>query len=159
MIEFISQNIYFKFKNNGLRDLTRDFKFRFSIKKKSFFCVAPKGMETDLASVPKIFWSLFPKDDPEYLKSAVAHDYFYKLGGLIKVQDEESGKSTHIQITRYQADCLFKQGAKALGSSWWECQVLFLSVRGFGGASWGKEKQLKNMKMNPHKNPDPRIRG
>jgi hypothetical protein len=34
----------------------------------------PKGFETDFASVPRLFWSLFPPLGP-YSKAAVVHDY------------------------------------------------------------------------------------
>lgn len=159
MIEFISEHLFFKVKKSGMRELTRSFKFRFSHKKQNYSCEAPKGMETDLASVPKVFWSLFPKDDPEYLKSAICHDYFYKVGGQAKVKNENSGKSEYLKLSRLKADQLFVEGAKNLGASWIKRKILFVSVRMGGGSSWGKKKPIPNMKMNPHKNPDPRIRG
>lgn len=34
----------------------------------------PAGFETDLASVPRLFWRLFPRDG-DYRKAAVVHDY------------------------------------------------------------------------------------
>ena len=41
--------------------------------------VVPEGQETDGASVPFLFWMLFPPIGP-WLKTAVVHDYLYKTG-------------------------------------------------------------------------------
>ena len=35
----------------------------------------PKGYKTNGANVPRIFWSIFPPNSPEYLSAAVVHDY------------------------------------------------------------------------------------
>ncbi len=36
----------------------------------------PAGFVTDLASVPRIFWTFMPPDG-KYAKSAIIHDYLY----------------------------------------------------------------------------------
>lgn len=38
--------------------------------------VVPKGFVTDLASIPRVFWSLL-RPDGEYAYSAIIHDYMY----------------------------------------------------------------------------------
>lgn len=35
----------------------------------------PKGYKTNGANVPRLFWSIFPPNSPEYLSAVVAHDY------------------------------------------------------------------------------------
>ena len=35
----------------------------------------PKGFVTNGANTPRIFWSLFPPNSPEYLSAVVIHDY------------------------------------------------------------------------------------
>lgn len=35
----------------------------------------PAGFETDLASVPRVFWRIMPRDDGKYRAAAVIHDY------------------------------------------------------------------------------------
>jgi hypothetical protein len=35
----------------------------------------PKGYTTDGASIPRIFWSLYPPYKPEWLTACVIHDY------------------------------------------------------------------------------------
>ncbi len=53
--------------------------------------IVPKGFISDGASVPRIFWSIFPPNSPEYLSAVVVHDYLcerantrndYKLADL-----------------------------------------------------------------------------
>lgn len=46
--------------------------------------IVPKSYKTNGANVPRIFWSIFPPNSPEYLSAVIAHDYlcdkgFYKL--------------------------------------------------------------------------------
>lgn len=35
----------------------------------------PKGFVTNGANIPRVFWSLFPPNSPEYLSAVVVHDY------------------------------------------------------------------------------------
>ena len=35
----------------------------------------PKGYKTNGANIPRIFWSIFPPNSPEYLSAVVVHDY------------------------------------------------------------------------------------
>lgn len=35
----------------------------------------PAGFRTDLASVPRLFWRLLPRDGHDYRSAAVVHDY------------------------------------------------------------------------------------
>lgn len=37
--------------------------------------VVPKGYKTNGANIPRIFWSIFPPNSPEYLSAIVVHDY------------------------------------------------------------------------------------
>ena len=37
--------------------------------------IIPKGYTTDGASVPRVFWSLYPPYKPEWLTACVIHDY------------------------------------------------------------------------------------
>lgn len=44
---------------------------------------APKGFNTDLASVPRILWSIFPTDS-DYAQAAVLHDWLCFNKGLVE---------------------------------------------------------------------------
>lgn len=35
----------------------------------------PKDYKTNGANIPRIFWSIFPPNAPEYLSAAILHDY------------------------------------------------------------------------------------
>ena len=35
----------------------------------------PKGFVTNGANIPRVFWSLFPPNSPEYISAATIHDY------------------------------------------------------------------------------------
>jgi hypothetical protein len=37
--------------------------------------IVPKSYKTNGANVPRLFWSIFPPNSPEYLSAVVAHDY------------------------------------------------------------------------------------
>lgn len=51
--------------------------FRFYLSEdKNDVIEVPVGFVTDLATVPRIFWSLLPPDG-EYAKAAIIHDYLY----------------------------------------------------------------------------------
>ena len=39
----------------------------------------PKGFTTDGASVPRIFWSIFPPNRTDYLPCAIVHDFLCDL--------------------------------------------------------------------------------
>ncbi len=43
-----------------------------------YFITIPKGFKTDLSSVPKILWSVFPPFG-NFLLAAIVHDYLYVI--------------------------------------------------------------------------------
>jgi hypothetical protein len=82
----------------------------------------PSGFETDLASVPRAFWRLFPPCGP-YLEAAVVHDYLYSLGGTDK--------------DREQADSIFMEAMESLGVGSAPRWFIWLAVRMFGASRFG----------------------
>lgn len=80
--------------------------------------VVPSGYITDGASVPRIFWSFFPPNRPEYLSAAVVHDYLTDLA--------KNG-----QITFKEADDAFKNALCELDVSKWKVMLFYLSVRAY----------------------------
>lgn len=77
--------------------------------------IVPKGFVTDFASVPRIFWSIFPPFG-RYSKSAVLHDYLCKLfhNGEFKRKD---------------ADDIFLESMQAVGVAKFTRYCLYYSVR------------------------------
>lgn len=39
--------------------------------------LVPKGFDTDLASIPRIFWAIYPPFG-RYMRAAIVHDYLYR---------------------------------------------------------------------------------
>lgn len=83
--------------------------------------VIPQGFVTDMASVPRGFWNLFPPTGP-WAKAAVYHDYLYQTG----------------TISRADADHEFAEGMKALGVCWVTRMAMWVALRLFGGIAWDK---------------------
>lgn len=79
----------------------------------------PKGFVTDLASIPRLFWSLLPKTGP-YMSAAILHDYLY--------WDQ--------RCTRAEADQIFDIEMKSYGVSETSRSLIFSAVSDFGAAAW-----------------------
>lgn len=71
----------------------------------------PKGFTADGASVPRIFWSLFPPNRTDYLPCAIIHDFLCDLGEYKK------------------ADEYFKECLEHLRVSWIAKKVMYYAVR------------------------------
>lgn len=84
----------------------------------------PAGFITDLASVPRIFWTLLPPDG-KYAKAAIIHDYLYD----------------NALRTKYEADRIFLDGMKVLGVPRWKRTIMYLAVRLFGRGNYTDKLQ------------------
>ena len=58
--------------------------------------VVPSNFQTDLATIPRIFWSLFLPFAPKYAAAAVLHDFLCEKDGF----------------SRFMADCIFLEAMK-----------------------------------------------
>lgn len=86
--------------------------------------IAPAGMETDFASVPKLArW--FASVAGDYLPAAIIHDWLYL----------EASKAEYPDITRKQADDMFLDNMKYLGVAWYKRNAMWLAVRAGGWAA------------------------
>lgn len=83
----------------------------------------PKGYRTDGASVPRIFWSLFPPNRTDYLPAAIIHDYLTDLEEYRKADDYFSEIFNELHIDKFSK--FFMVGAVRLyhllryGVKWW----------------------------------------
>ena len=89
--------------------------------------VVPRGFVTDLASVPRVFWSLF-RPDGSYAYAAVLHDYLYWQ------QDR----------TIDEANTIFRFAMTDLKINDFQKATLFQAVDKFGPSSWAANRQLKS---------------
>ncbi|MBD3351722.1 MAG: DUF1353 domain-containing protein [Candidatus Lokiarchaeota archaeon] len=77
------------------------------------------GFVTDFASVPRIFWSIFPRWG-KHGNAAVIHDYLYWS------QDR----------SKDEADKIFLEAMVVLKVPRWKRRCMYLAVKYFGGWAW-----------------------
>ena len=90
--------------------LSKKFERRFAV---------PANFITDFASIPRIFWRLFPPTG-KYGKAAVLHDYLYAHNG----------------VTRSEADGVFLEAMEELEVGWLTRHTLHKAVRAGGWLPW-----------------------
>jgi putative uncharacterized protein FNV0804 len=86
----------------------------------------PKGFITDLASVPRSFWIIFPPFG-KYTPAAVIHDFLYS-------------KYNTTGINRTLSDKIFLHIMKELGVGFLKRNAMYRAVRLFGETSWKNKK-------------------
>ena len=79
----------------------------------------PAGTITDLASVPRILWAVFPPHG-RYAKAAIVHDYLYEHGIGSKAW----------------ADQVFLEAMEVLGTPPWRRWAMYWAVRLFGRGNY-----------------------
>lgn len=82
----------------------------------------PAGFVTDFASVPRLFWSIFPQWHPKWGKAAILHDYLYET----------------CLYSKEKADLLFLHDLKEAGLSKWKAYLMYWAVRFFGRRNCSK---------------------
>jgi hypothetical protein len=81
----------------------------------------PAGFPTDQASVPPIFWPIFPPAG-KWSRASVIHDYLCTLSRLGK-------------CSRFLADAIFREGMHRLGVPAWRRVAMYYGCR-FWGVFW-----------------------
>ncbi len=106
--------------------------------------VVPTGFVTDLASIPRVFWSVL-RPDGEYAYAAVIHDYLYWVQ----------------TTTRQDADSIFRFCMQDFHLSPRTIATIYDAVRAFGGSSWDGNATLKRggeRRILTHYPDDPTVR-
>lgn len=83
--------------------------------------VVPAGFDTDYASIPRIFWNIYPPDG-SYTEAAVIHDFLYY----------------EQPFDRDECDLVFYEAMTALGVPWLRRQIIYRAVRLGGWHAWHK---------------------
>lgn len=81
--------------------------------------VIPAGFVTDLATIPRWLWSIFPPHD-YYAKAAILHDYLYETA---------TG-------TKEEADYVFYEALGVLGMPKWQRKLFYWGVRLIGRGNY-----------------------
>lgn len=91
------------------------------------------GFETDLASIPRIFWSIISPEELS-LAAPLFHDLIYRRGGRL-LQGELDAFDGYV-FKRAQTDALFLELMTKAGIPKWKRKAAYLAVRGFAGFAW-----------------------
>lgn len=83
-----------------------------------------EGLETDLASTPRIIWSLYPPFGL-YTGAAIVHDDAYTKGLFV----------------RSKCDAILLEAMEAEGVSWITRHIIYRAVRLFGWAAWNEHRK------------------
>ena len=97
--------------------------------------IVPANTVTDLASIPRGVWNLFPPDGP-WAKAAVIHDFLYATKGTGDVDGQHW--MTKPSYTRAQADDILREAMGVLGVPAWKRQCIWAAVRVGGAGGWGR---------------------
>ncbi len=100
-------------------ELIEKFRYRIGSMESKDIISVHMGFVTDFASVPRIFWSIFPPWG-RYGKAAILHDYLYFEG----------------KRTRKESDLIFKEAMEVLEVGVWKREIMYLAVRMFGFWVW-----------------------
>lgn len=95
----------------------------------------PADFNTDLASVPRLFWNILPPFGA-YEEAAVAHDWLYRNAGRVEVIERQQPRPT--LFSRAGADAVFLAGMIACDVPVWQRSAIYRAVRLFGGPSFRK---------------------
>jgi hypothetical protein len=93
--------------------------------------IVPVGFSTDLASIPRAFWPVFPPHG-RYAPAAVVHDWLYW--------------AQHVNgelISRRYADHVLRTASGELGVSWATRWAMWSAVRVGGGGRWNRYRDAQ----------------
>jgi len=94
---------------------------------------ARAGYETDLASIPRLFWSILAPEELS-LAAPLFHDLIYRCGGSLPEDglNPFDGKL----FERKEVDDLFLELMKKAKIPRWKRTAAYWAVRGFAGFAW-----------------------
>lgn len=94
---------------------------------------APANYETDLASIPRVFWTILAPEELS-LAAPLFHDLIYRCGGSLPEEglNPFDGKI----FERKEADDLFLELMKKAKIPRWKRTAAYLAVRGFAAFAW-----------------------
>ncbi len=121
--------------------VSRDYTVRFKLDNEDEHrnITVPRGMLTDLTSVPSVARSVIGRVGP-HLEASIVHDFRY-----IAWQDlEERGPRDE---DREFADKLMRVAMEEAGVRGWKRFLIYNAVRSFGGGAYRREDELRYVKI------------
>lgn len=96
----------------------------------------PPGFVTDLASIPRLAWSVYPPDGP-WVKAAMVHDFLYGTGGTGVWKGHARSITRAAPYTRAEADDILREAMENRGVGIVKRNVIWSAVRAGGAGGWG----------------------
>ena len=93
----------------------------------------PAGFTFDLASIPRLFWSLVAPFELS-IAAPLLHDFLYRYAG----EPPPPGTVPARRYARREADRLFREVMAAEGVAAWRRHAAWAAARAFGGRAWGR---------------------
>ena len=110
------------------QELFQDYSYEIN----GYIITVQKGFITDLASVPRSFWTIFPPFGV-YTPAAVIHDFLYSEYNVTG-------------INRTLSDKIFLFIMRELGVGFFKSKTMYRAVRLFGETSWKNKKYNEGYK-------------
>lgn len=127
--------------------VTKEFDYLVDLEDPTTAIRVPAGFITDFASIPRVFWTLWPPTG-DYGKAAVVHDYLYVLGGKVPCKlaisagigySDMCGEPDRCKTyTKAQADRIFRDAMEVLGVKNPQRWIMWQAVKAFGRGNFGK---------------------
>lgn len=112
--------------------LTEDYIYEWAHDGVSRSLTVKAGFETDLASVPPLFWALGFPPDGLHRAAAVLHDALYRARGILPSSHlvyRVNGVAVPARFTRLEADRLFGRAMREGDVPQWRRRTMFRAVR------------------------------
>lgn len=69
--------------------------------------IVPKSYKTNGANVPRLFWSIFPPNSPEYLSAAVVHDYLCDKSSYKLADETLKEMMSELGVAKWKIYCFY----------------------------------------------------
>jgi len=91
--------------------------------------LVPKGIKTDLGSIPRALQGIFPKDG-KAMFAYILHDYLYQTG----------------MFSRLESDSILEEAMGTLGVSYWRRKTVKFGLRLGGWVAWNEHRNIRKGK-------------
>lgn len=108
--------------STDLWKLKREVVYYIGNKSDENYLIVPIDFITDFASIPRIFWSIYPPYHPKWGKAAIVHDYLCKL----------KGRAPNKDYTSAEVHKIFLEAMDVLKNDWFNRYLIYNAVRIFG---------------------------
>jgi hypothetical protein len=121
--------------------VARPYTVRFKLDGSEREITVPRGMVTDLASVPRIAWSIVNRVGP-HLEASIMHDFLYIAWQSLPGRDARDAD-------REFADKLLRVAMEEAGVGALKKALIYNTVRTFGGGTYRRRDPVRYVRIPP----------